>query len=130
MEALYLKSQGMPHGQIAQLLRISKPTLVSYLREYEAGGLEQLKHLNFYRPQSELHAYQETLAAHFRDHPPKTLAQAAAQIKELTGIERSREQVRQFLSTLGMRCRRVGVVPAKADSQRQETFKKKSLNLA
>ncbi|NEO80658.1 helix-turn-helix domain-containing protein [Moorena sp. SIO4G3] len=40
MEAVYLKSQGLGHWQIAQLLRISEPTLVKYLREYQAGGIE------------------------------------------------------------------------------------------
>ncbi|NEO65250.1 MAG: helix-turn-helix domain-containing protein [Moorea sp. SIO4G2] len=118
MEAVYLKSQGLGHWQIAQLLRISEPTLVKYLREYQAGGIEQLKHLKFYRPQSELKQHQKTLEAHFWEHPPLTLAQAAAQIKELTGIERSREQVRKFLLSMGMSCCRVGVVPAKADPPR------------
>lgn len=126
MEALYLKSQGLPHRQIAHLLCISEPTLVKYLRQYQEGGIEQLKQLTFYRPQSELCQHQATLEAHFRAHPPKTLAHAAADIKDLTGIERSREQVRRFLHSLGMSCRRVGVVPAKADPDRQETFKKTS----
>ena len=127
MEALYLKSQGLPHGQIAQLLRISEPTLVSYFRAYEEGGIPCLKELKFYRPASDLKAHQVTLEAHFREHPPKTLAQAAAQVKQLTGIERSREQIRQFLKSMGMSCRRVGVVPAKADPEVQETFLKKKL---
>jgi len=96
MEALYLKSQGLPHGQIAQLLRISEPTLVSYFRAYEEVGIPCLKELKFYRPASDLKAHQVTLEAHFREHPPKTLAQAAAQVKQLTGIERSREQSVNF----------------------------------
>jgi hypothetical protein len=32
----------------------------------------------------------------FREHPPKNLAHAAGTIAQLTGIVRSREQVRQF----------------------------------
>jgi transposase len=126
MEALYLKSQGCPHGKIGQLLRISKPTLLQYLRDYQAGGIAKLKELTFYRPQSELKQHQESLEAHFREHPPKTLAQAAAEIEELTGIVRSREQVRQFLQAMGMSCRRVGVLPAKADPDAQEEFLKKN----
>lgn len=125
MEALYLKSQGMPHGQIARLVRISEPTLVSYFRTFEADGLEGLKALNFYRPQSDLKRHQSTLEAQFRAHPPKTLAQAAATIKEITGITRSREQVRIFLKSMGMTCSRVGLMPAKADPDKQEAFQKK-----
>lgn len=126
MEVLYLKSQGCPHWQIGQLVRITEPTLLSYLRDYQSGGIAKLKQLTFYRPQSELKQHQESLAAYFREHPPKTLAQAAAKIEELTGIVRSREQVRVFLKSLGMSCRRVGVLPAKADPEAQEEFVKKN----
>lgn len=126
MEALYLKSQGYPHWEIAQLIRVTEPTLLSYFRDYQVGGMAQLKELTFYRPQSELKQHQESLEAYFRVHPPKTLAQAAAKIEELTGIVRSREQVRQFLQGMGMTCRRVGVLPAKADPAAQEEFLKKT----
>jgi transposase len=130
MEALYLKSQGYSHGEIGRLLRITKPTLVRYLRDYETGGITKLKELTFYRPASELMPHRESLEAYFREHPPKALAQAAAKIKELTGIVRSREQVRVFLKSMGMRCRRVGVLPAKADLEAQEEFLKKTSNPA
>ena len=41
----------------------------------------------------------------------------------LTGITRKPTQVRQFLPVLGMRPRRVGILPAKADVAAQEAFK-------
>lgn len=126
MEALYLKSQGYPHWEIAQILRISEPTLLVYLKDFQAGGIAKLKELNFYRPQSDLRQHQQTLEAYFRENPPKTLAQAASKIQELTGIERSREQVRKFLKSMGMSCRRVGMIPAKADPDAQEEFLKKN----
>jgi len=43
MEALYLKSQQLAHRDICRLCRISEPTLVAYLRQYQEGGIEQLK---------------------------------------------------------------------------------------
>lgn len=46
MEALYLKSQGITHQEICRLGRISEPTLVAYLKQYQAGGIEQLKKIN------------------------------------------------------------------------------------
>lgn len=115
MEALYLKSQGYPHWEIAQLVRVSEVTLVKYFRDYQNGGIEKLKELTFYRPQSELRKYQQSIEANFRKHPPQSLAQAAIQIEQMTGIVRSREQVRVFLKSIGMKCRRVGVIPGKAD---------------
>jgi transposase len=126
MEALYLKSKGYPHWEICELVQVSEPTLLKYFRDYENGGVEQLKVLTFYRPQSELKPHQDTLEAYFRANPPKTLAQATAKIAELTGIHRSREQVRHFLNSMGMRCRRVGVLPAKANVEEQEEFLKKT----
>lgn len=126
MEALYLKSQKYPHNEITKLLRITEPTLLSYLRDYKEGGISKLKELTFNRPQSELKQHQESLETYFRAHPPKTLAHATATIAELTGIVRSREQVRHFLKSMGMRCRRVGLIPAKADPEAQEEFLKKN----
>jgi len=125
MEALWLKSQGLPHHQITTLAGISENTLRSYLQEYVEGGLEQLKKVNFYRPESELMQHQTTVEAYFRENPPATINEAVAEIEELTGIKRSPTQVRLFLNKLGMRCLKVGVIPAKADPDKQEAFKKK-----
>lgn len=124
MEALYLKSQGLSHAEICRLTRISGNTLRSYLRDYQAGGLEQLKALNFYRPHSALTAHRESLEAYFRNHPLISINQARAIIAERTGIERSPTQIRQFLKTLGLKRRKVGMIPAKADIEVQAEFKK------
>lgn len=43
MEALYLKSKGLPHSEICRICEISKTTLITYLREYEEGGINMLK---------------------------------------------------------------------------------------
>jgi transposase len=126
MEALYLKSKGYPHWEICQLVQVTEPTLLSYFQDYQKGGIDRLKELTFYRPQSALKQHQETLETYFRQYPPKTLAQATAKIEELTGLRRSREQVRHFLKSMGMSCRRVGVLPAKADVEAQEEFLKKN----
>lgn len=126
MEALYLKSQGYQHKEIAKLIRVTEATLLKYFQDYKAGGIDKLKELTFNRPQSEMKQHQATIETYFRAHPPKTVAEAAAKIGELTGIMRSREQVRQFLKSMGMSCRRVGVIPAKADPLAQDEFLKKN----
>jgi len=43
MEALFLKSKGLPHHEICRICEISKTTLITYLREYKRGGVEGLK---------------------------------------------------------------------------------------
>jgi hypothetical protein len=49
MEVVYLRSQKLENNQIQHLCGISKATFYSYLREYQGGGVEQLKALNFSR---------------------------------------------------------------------------------
>jgi len=127
MEALYLKSQGLRHGQIARLTGISETTLRTHLHEYQAGGIERLKQLNFHRPQSELDQHTASLEEHFRAHPVATAKEAAAVIEKLTGIKRSPTQVRKYLHRIGIKRRKVGMLPAKADVQEQETFKTQQL---
>ena len=127
MEALWLKSQELPHKEICRLTGISKGTLCTYLHAYQQGGIEKLKELNFYRPVSELATHSSTLEEHFRQHPPASLKQAMATIEQLTGIKRSEVQIRHFLKALGMKPRKVGMIPAKADVDKQETFKQEEL---
>lgn len=91
--------------------------------DYAAGGLEQVKTLHYYRPESELAAHQTTLEQHFKEHPPATIKEAAHEITELTGVKRNATQVRAFLKQMGMKCRKVGVLPAKADAAEQAPFK-------
>ena len=127
MEALWLKSQELPHKDICRLACISKPTLCQYLKDYQLGGIEQLKTINFYQPQSELAAHHDTLETYFRDHPVTGVKEAMAKIEELTGIKRSETQVRHFITSMGMKPRKVGMIPAKADPEKQEQFKQNEL---
>src|SRR3954449_8239903 len=97
MEAVYLKSQGLLHKEICRLSRISENTLRSYLRQFQGGGIERLKRLDFAVPTSELADHREALEDYFRKNPPRTAGQAAADIERLTGIRRGQTQVRKFL---------------------------------
>lgn len=124
MEALWLKSQGLPHKEIARLTGISENTLRSYFRAWRQGGVEQLKRLNFRRPTSELMEHRGTLEDYFMEHPPASAHEARSKIEELTGIRRSPTQVRHFLKQLGLRRLKVGCLPAKADPEQQQEFKK------
>lgn len=47
MQALLLKSQRLPHQEIAEILDISPTTLREYLDLYLAGGIEALKELHY-----------------------------------------------------------------------------------
>ena len=97
MEALWLKSHGLPHRQIAKLTGVSENTLRAYFRLYAAGGLEPVKVVQFHRPESALQTHATSLEAHFQAHPPATVKAAQQDITALTGIRRSASQVRVFL---------------------------------
>ena len=127
MEAVYLKAQGVPHKDICRLSRITENTLRAYLRQFQDGGVERLKRLDFAVPTSELAQHRGTLEEHFRKHPPRSASQAAQEIERLTGIRRGASQVRTFLLGMGLKFRKMGLIPAKADEQEQATYLKEKL---
>jgi transposase len=124
MEALLLKARGLPHHQIATCVGVCENTLRSYLEQYQMGGIEALKRLEFYQPTSELESHHQTLEVHFQAHPPASIPEAVKRIEELTGLKRSPTQVGIFLKKLGLKRLKTASVPAKFDAERQETFKK------
>lgn len=97
MDALWLKAHGLPHQQIAELVGVTENTLREYFELYQQGGIEKLKELNYYRPESELKVHISSLEAYFREHPPASIKEAQHQVEIITGIQRSESQVREFL---------------------------------
>ena len=93
MEILWCKSLGKPHQDIAAIAAVHPNTVTNCLKEYQQGGLEAVRQLHFYQPQSELQGHQMTLKAYFEQHPCASLKEAAAKIEELTGLKRSVPQV-------------------------------------
>lgn len=102
MEVLWLKSQGLPHAEIARLADVSRRTVQRYLDEFAVGGLDRLRHLPWQGTTSALAEHQASLEDHFLAEPPHSAAQAQAAIAELTGIHRSLTQVRAFLKKLSV----------------------------
>jgi transposase len=127
MEALFLKSQQLPHQMICQLCRICGNTLRSYLSEYQAGGLAQLQELRFYRPVSALEQHRQEVQMELQWHPVATVKEARARIFEWTGLKRGLTQVRRWLSTCRLKRRKVGMVPAKADPEKQAVYRAQTL---
>jgi transposase len=111
MDVLWLKSQGFAHQEICRLAGISSNTLRQYLGMFQSGGIKKLTEFNFYAPTSALEQHRDRLEAHFREHPPATINEAASKIQELTGIKRSPSAVGRFQKSLGMRPKKVGEIP-------------------
>jgi len=126
MEVVYLKSQGFKHKEISRVCVLSEDSIRNYLKTYSNEGIEGLKHWNYKGQKSELLKYQESLEKYFREHPPRSTAEAQAVIEKQTGIKRSPSQIRLFLKKIGMKFRKVGFVPGKATDpshqRKQEAF--------
>ena len=127
MEALLLKNYGLPHKDIAKLTGVCPNTLRTYLRDYQTGGIDKLKKINFYQPQSELTQHKQSLEEYFRQNPVASINEARSKIEQLTGIKRSPTRVREFFNSLGIKYRKIGMLPSKADSDVQESYKKEKL---
>ncbi len=122
IEVLWLKYLGYPHEEIATIADVSINTVAGYLKRYRDGGLAELLKVRFNRPSSKLAKHSESIENYFKTHPPASVKEATAKIKELTGVGLSESQVRKFLKNLGMQYRKVGMIPAGADLEKQEKF--------
>lgn len=127
MEVLYLKSQGLSQNEIAKLAKVTTETVRNYIKEFQAGGIESLKEIKFRQQESEMALHRKTISEYFENHPIASLPQAAQVIKELSGLERSPVQVSKFLHREGLRRMKVGMIPAKADFEKQTQFLEKEL---
>ena len=128
METLHLKGLGYSHQEIGRIVGISQKTLRSYLRLYQAGGLEALQRRHFYQPQSALASHRATLEAEFKAKPAQSMKEAADRVEKLTKIRRSPDQVRRYLTGLGLKRLKTGQVPAQVAPPAQAEFLKKTLN--
>lgn len=126
METLHLKALGYSHQEIGRIVGITQKTLRSYLRLYQAGGLEALKQRRYYQPQSALAPHRAILEAEFRARPAQSMKEAADRIERLTQVQRSPDQVRRYLTKMGLKRLKTGQVPAQADPHVQAEFLKKT----
>jgi hypothetical protein len=123
LEALYLRSHGVTHGEILRLGRSSHASVPRDLKASVAGGGAPLKRLDHDRPPRALAHSRTPRAASLQPHPPATGAEAAAQSADVTGMVRQPTHVRQFWRALGMQPMPVGLIPATADVDAPEACK-------
>src|ERR1043166_9588633 len=97
MEVLWLKSLGLTHADIAEFADTSPRSVQRYLDEYQEGGLDRVRRLNWQGKTCELDGHQQSLEDYFIEHPPRSAREAQEAIERLTGIRRGLSQVRAFL---------------------------------
>lgn len=111
LDVLWLLHHGLKQTAVCEITGVSRKSVDRYLRLWATGGLEAVHEDKHYRPASALDPYREQIAAEFRQQPPRTIAEAAQRIEQLTGVRRCPEQVRLFVRSLGMSWRQVAAVP-------------------
>ena len=124
-EILWLHACGKFSPEIATIVRQHPDVVRNVINKYKKGGIELVTKIDSNHPTSDLEKYQASIIEEFTLRPPATAKEAAARIEKLTGIKRSPERVRVFMKKLGMKFRKTAAIPAKADLEKQEEFKKK-----
>ena len=97
MEVLWLKANGLTHAEIARLADSSPRSVQRYLDQFERGGLDLVRRLNWKGKRNELSAHRDSLEDHFLLNPPRSAREAQKAIERLTGVRRGLSQVRAFL---------------------------------
>ena len=128
-EVLWLHANEKSVSEIAPLVRQDPRTIRNVIKNYQEGGIELVSNIEYHQPTSELEKHRTSLIEEFTLRPPASAKEAAARIKKLFNIDRSPERVRVFMNRIGMKFRKVGALPAKADLDAQEEFKKKCWSL-
>jgi transposase len=109
--------EGLTREAAGRVAGVSRATAQRYLGAYLQGGLDGLRRWNVARPVSALADHAETIKNSLTQSPVRTTAEAAARIKELTGIGRGLTQTRAFLKGLGLSWQRVRAVPVPPKSR-------------
>ena len=125
--ALVSKSQNIEHYKISASIGISENTLRTYFKQYVEGGIDSITKLNFREPKSKLVEFEEIIKIYLNETPPASIKQACEEIEKRTGIKLCETQMRKYLKSLGVKFRKVGGIPAKADIEKQKIFLEKEL---
>ena len=120
--ALRMHHEGAKAGFIAKVLNVHQNSITNYLKEYRDGGLTATVEDRHYRPLSALAPYEECLKCQFSIRPVTDAKDAVLRIESFCQIKISESQARRFMKRIGMKLRKTGSIPGKADPQLQFEF--------
>ncbi len=123
---LHFKCLNHAHGEIAKLAGASSTMITTVLKLYAEQGLEGVEKFDHFIRVSDLEMHREAILEHLQEVPPATAKEAMASIQKLTGIKKGVTQTKRFLHKHGFKPRKTAAVPAKANLEVQEEFKKNS----
>lgn len=131
IHAVYMKAATeLSKSMIGQLCGLHRNAVSYWIKIFEAEGFGALCQTNYGTNKSNLENHSQSILTSFTQRPPMTANEAKARIEELTGISRSPSQVRAFMKRHGLRYLPTGHIPAKADTEKQQQWMKKTLEPA
>lgn len=123
MHAVYLKAVLCKSDtEISLIVDLHRNSVAHWVSAYQTGGFEALFKVGYGNNKSRLEEHSDSIVASFEQTPPKKIVEAMLRIGELTGIKRGLTQVRNFMKKHGFGYRKMGHVPAKADTQKQRDW--------
>lgn len=118
--SVYLKAVStFSNRQIGFITGLHAITISHWIAIYELQGYEGLLCNHYGTNQSELQQHSACILTCLSKQPPRSAAEAAGRIREMTGVKRSLQQISTFMKGHGLRFIKCGHVPAKADNQQQ-----------
>jgi transposase len=123
-EILWLHACGKFAPEIAIIVQQNGDTVRQVIKNFQKGGIALVTAIDSNHPKNDLEKHRTSIIEEFTQRPPVSAREAAARIEKLTGIKRSEQRVRVFMNNIGMKFRKVAAIPAKADLEAQEDFKK------
>ena len=123
-EILCLHASGKHAPEIATIVKQDVTTVRGVINNFKDGGMALVLTIGSNHPKSAFEKHIDSIKEEFKVRPPATAKEAAARIEKLTGVRRSSDCVRVFMRNVGLKFRKAGAVPAKADLAKQEEFKK------
>jgi transposase len=126
--SVYLKaSLNFSNHTIGLITGLHYNTVSHWIEVYHEKGYEGLLTNNYGTNESELEIHNESIFSSFSKQPPMCAAEAAERISQMTGINRSEQQVRAFMKRHGLKFIKCGHIPAKADNDLQYQWAENTL---
>lgn len=121
--AVYLKATlGWSNTVIGQVVGLHYNSVGHWIRVYKEQGLEGLLSNHYGGRKSEMENHSQSILQSFQNQPPLSAGEAAQRIKEISGLQRSPQQVRAFMKRHGLKCIKCGHIPSKADHEAQHQW--------
>lgn len=123
LHAVYAKAtMGFSNEVIGTLLGIHPHTVGRSISIYKSEGIEGLLTTGYGTNKSILDPYADEILDSFKQSPPLNVNQARERIAQISGITRSPTRIKAFMKRHGIKYRKLGHIPGKADPHKQQTW--------